>query len=445
MVWFAKRVGGEYELGKTIGRGHFSKVKIGVHVRTKQQVAVKVMERKALQDENMEEQVKREIAIMRKLNHPNITKLFDVFQTRRHVYLILELVTGGELFDKIVQCKRFTEEMGRKYFQQLVLGTLYCHLHGVAHRDLKPENLMLDQNGDLKISDFGLSNLQPTSGSGNITQQLKTMCGTPEYVAPEVLSGTGYSGFTADCWSCGVILYVMLAGQLPFRDTNASTVFHKIRAAQFEMKPYFSAGAKDLISKLLVVDCNKRFTLEQVVEHEWFAPGFDKAGLDKIREGAASGLGVDSAEIQRAITLIDEEESSPLKSPASSDAPASPNNGEVDMVDTLHRRASFARSSFVERNTRFGMRGTPEAASTQLVEALTTLKLHPDAKGNPTTIKCSTETENGVITFTVLVTKSPTQADVAVVEIRRGRGPTLEFNEIYCQIVEKLDTTQVHA
>jgi serine/threonine protein kinase len=442
MVWFAKRVGGEYELGKTIGRGHFSKVKIGVHVRTKQQVAVKVMERKALQDENMEEQVKREIAIMRKLNHPNITKLFDVFQTRRHVYLILELVTGGELFDKIVQCKRFTEEMGRKYFQQLVLGTLYCHLHGVAHRDLKPENLMLDLNGDLKISDFGLSNLQPTSGSGNITQQLKTMCGTPEYVAPEVLSGTGYSGFTADCWSCGVIMYVMLAGQLPFRDTNASTVFHKIRAAQFEMKPYFSAGAKDLISKLLVVDPLKRYTLEQVIQHEWFMPGFDPSSLDKIRLDAASGLALDSAEIQRAITLIDDEEQSPLKSPMSADTPSSA-EGDVQLVDQLHRRASFARSSFVERNTRFGMRGTPEATSTQLVEALTALKLHPDAKANPITIKCSTETENGVITFTVLVTKSPTQADVAVVEIRRGRGPTLEFNEIYCQIVAKLDTTQV--
>eukprot|EP00906_Rhabdomonas_costata_P008784 RCo012473 len=162
MKFFAKKIGGKYELGKTIGKGHFSKVKEAVHVKTKIKFAVKAMERKVLKEEQMEEQLKKEIAIMRKLNHPAIVRLYEVFQTKSTVYLILELVSGGELFNKIVQEKRFTEEVARTYFQQLVVGTFYCHSHGIVHRDLKPENLLLGERNQLKISDFGLSNLQPT-------------------------------------------------------------------------------------------------------------------------------------------------------------------------------------------------------------------------------------------------------------------------------------------
>eukprot|EP00906_Rhabdomonas_costata_P031229 RCo044118 len=160
MGLFSKTVGGKYELGRTLGKGHFSKVKAATNVQTGQQVAVKIMERRALADEGMEEHLRREIAVMRKMEHPYVVGLIDVYQTAKHVYLVIELVTGGELFDKIVESKRFEEPVARNYFQQLILGIYFIHKNGIAHRDLKPENLLLDASGHLKVSDFGLSNLQ---------------------------------------------------------------------------------------------------------------------------------------------------------------------------------------------------------------------------------------------------------------------------------------------
>eukprot|EP00667_Euglena_gracilis_P006966 EG_transcript_7029 len=424
--WFSKKVGGEYELGKTLGKGHFSKVKLGIHVRTKKQVAIKIMERKALLEEGMEEQLKREIAIMRKLDHPNITRLYEVYQTNKHVYLILELVTGGELFDKIVEKKRFPEDMARNYFQQLVMGTYYCHIHDVAHRDLKPENLLLDEQGVLKISDFGLSNLQPNLGSQG-PQQLHTMCGTPEYVAPEVLRDQGYNGFMADAWSCGVILYVMLAGALPFRDTEASTVFQKIKHAQYDMKSFFPAGAQDLIRNLLVPDPNRRFTLEQIAEHEWFRPGFDYDAWEQLRRQAK--FQVDAEEISRAVTQFVEQ-----------DAPDAPiHTGPVEMANELTRHVSFLDVTFVERpsNCRFGITGSAEQTVERLVRILKELKANPEVK-NYFTVKACVEYPNSVVTFSMSVSLHGGSPDVSVVEVRRGRGPTIVFHEVYRTLLQKL-------
>jgi|EP00670_Eutreptiella_braarudii_P003167 serine/threonine protein kinase len=429
--WFSKKVGGEYELGKTLGKGHFSKVKLGVHIKTKKQVAIKIMERKALLEEGMEEQLKREIAIMRKLNHPNVTQLYEVFQTTKHVYLILELVTGGELFDKIVEKKRFPENLARDYFQQLVLGTYYCHIHDVAHRDLKPENLLLDDKGVLKISDFGLSNLQPHSGSGHVQpgMQLHTMCGTPEYVAPEVLRDQGYNGFTADIWSCGVILYVMLAGSLPFRDTEASTVFQKIKTAQYEMKSFFGPGAKDLIRHLLVVDPNQRYTLEQVVQHEWFRPGFDYDAWEVLRGQAK--IQVNQEEIKRAVTEY-----------VDSEVPEAPLNNEPGPVETpeeLTRHKSFKSTAFAEKrsNCRFGVKGAPDTVVQMLTGILNEMNANPEVK-NHFTIKAFIEEGNSVITFQLSVSMRTQTPDICVVEVRRSRGSTIQFHEIYRSLLEKL-------
>ncbi|CCD12774.1 unnamed protein product [Trypanosoma congolense IL3000] len=280
---------GRYEIGKTIGSGNFSKVKIGRDVETGKEWAIKILDKAQLVRERMEEQLKREIEIMRRLHQPNIIELHDVIQTNNHIYLVLELVTGGELFDKIASAKRFDEDTARRYFHQLITGIHYCHGQGIAHRDLKPENLLLDANDTLKISDFGLSHLHNGNAGGQGTM-LQTVCGTPNYVAPEVLKERGYDGVMADVWSCGVVLFVMLAGYLPFDDENVNALFTKIERGEYRMARHFSAPARDLISRMLTVDPRNRIKVDEIIKHPWFTVGWDPRVLDnqnsqKVSEG----------------------------------------------------------------------------------------------------------------------------------------------------------------
>jgi len=344
------------------------------------------------------------------------------------------LVVGGELFDKIVQSKRFNEDTARNYFQQLVLGTYYCHAQGIAHRDLKPENLMLDENGTLKISDFGLSNMQKTSGSGRIgpAEQLHTMCGTPEYVAPEVLTGKGYSGFTADCWSCGVILYVMLAGSLPFRDTDSSNVFHKIKHGQYEMKPYFSEAAKDMLRHLLVVNPSERYTLDQVVQHEWFRVGFDYSKLDELR--TLHPMEPTQDQLDQAITnVVDEDEENDVAPPPYLA------EGSVELLQDVRANPAFQNPSFVDRHTKFGLNMPPDQVASSIMELLVSINAHPETKKDmPYEIKGSVDLpRHEILTYAVSIGRSRT-TDVTVVEIRRGRGNTLDFHDFYRRVVDLL-------
>ncbi|RHW70843.1 serine/threonine kinase [Trypanosoma brucei equiperdum] len=266
-----KRIG-RYELGKTLGSGNFSKVKIGRDVETGKEWAIKIIDKEQLVRERMEEQLKREIAVMKVLRQPNVIELREVMQTTNHIYIVLELVTGGELFDKIAAAKRFDENTARHYFHQLIAGVHYCHSQGIAHRDLKPENLLLDSDDTLKISDFGLSHLHNGNAGGQGTM-LQTVCGTPNYVAPEVLKERGYDGVMADVWSCGVVLFVMLAGYLPFDDENVNALFTKIERGEYRMSRHFSPNARSLISRMLTVDPWRRITVAEITQHPWFVEG----------------------------------------------------------------------------------------------------------------------------------------------------------------------------
>ncbi|EKF31266.1 serine/threonine protein kinase, putative [Trypanosoma cruzi marinkellei] len=267
---------GEYLLGKKIGSGNFSTVRQCTDAQG-QKWAVKIIDKGRLRQENMEDQMLREVAVMRSLRHENIVALRDVMESNNHYYLILEYVPGGELFDKIVQLKRLDESTARQYFHQLIAGIYYCHSKGFAHRDLKPENLLLDANGTLKISDFGLSNLQQDF-------LLQTVCGTPNYVAPEVLMERGYNGLSADIWSCGVVLYVMVAGRLPFEDRNMNALLAKIERGEYQMVRHVSEAVKDLIARMLTVDPKKRITLEGIIAHPWFALGWDPQRLHEAAD-----------------------------------------------------------------------------------------------------------------------------------------------------------------
>eukprot|EP00906_Rhabdomonas_costata_P007413 RCo010616 len=273
---------GHYTLGKPLGKGSFSSVRECVDVNTGKQYAIKILDKKLLMTQNLGSQVNREIALMLKMSHRNVCGMRECFQTSEKVYLVLELVKGGDLFERIKQSKMLDEDTARGFFQQLILGLNYCHKHQIAHRDLKPENLLLNQEGVLKISDFGLSNNQRSTDSGRVnpSMMLNTVCGTPNYVAPEVLMEKGYNGFQADMWSCGVILYVMLTGKLPFFDKVMSNLFKKIQAGAFEEPIHLSAEALALIHKLICADPERRATIQQVIADPWFRVNWDDSALE---------------------------------------------------------------------------------------------------------------------------------------------------------------------
>ncbi|XP_009625262.2 CBL-interacting serine/threonine-protein kinase 24-like isoform X3 [Nicotiana tomentosiformis] len=223
---------------------------------------------------------------MKIVRHPCIVRLHEVLASRTKIYIIMEFVTGGELFDKIVHQVRLPEKEARRYFQQLIDAVAHCHSKGVYHRDLKPENLLLDCQGNLKVSDFGLSAL-PQQG----VDLLHTTCGTPNYIAPEVLSNRGYNGAAVDVWSCGVILFVLMSRYLPFDEIDLPTLFSKINAADFSCPSWFSSGAVSLIRKILDPNPDTRIKIKGIKRDSWFRKDYlpfrikddEQVNLDDVR------------------------------------------------------------------------------------------------------------------------------------------------------------------
>lgn len=261
---------GKYEIGRLLGCGAFAKVYHARNLRTGLSVAVKVINKKKLPNPTMMSNVKREISIMSRLNHPYIVKLYEVLATKTKIYVVMEFVKGGELFAKVAK-GRFTEDLSRKYFQQLISAVGYCHSRGIFHRDLKPENLLLDENGNLKVSDFGLSAVTDQIRADGM---LHTLCGTPAYVAPEILTKKGYDGAKVDVWSCGVILFVMNAGYLPFNDPNLMAMYRKIYNGEFRCPKWMSIDMKRFISRLLYTNTDTRITLDEILKDPWFRKGY---------------------------------------------------------------------------------------------------------------------------------------------------------------------------
>lgn len=259
---------GPWKLGKTLGRGATGRVLLGINTTTGQKAAVKVVSKSALNDEydkptkgGLPYGIEREIIIMKLLTHPNVLRLYDVWETSKALYLVLEYVEGGELFDLLVERGPLQEQEAVKYFRQIVLGTAYCHALGICHRDLKPENLLLDASLNVKLADFGMAALE---SNGKL---LETSCGSPHYAAPEIVSGLKYHGAASDVWSCGVILFALLTGRLPFDDENIRNLLLKVQAGNFEMPDELSPDAQDLIWRLLTVDPMKRMSTAEILNH----------------------------------------------------------------------------------------------------------------------------------------------------------------------------------
>ncbi|XP_076939761.1 CBL-interacting serine/threonine-protein kinase 14-like [Bidens hawaiensis] len=261
---------GKYELGKLLGYGAFAKVYHGRDTESKRSVAIKAINKQKIITGGLVAHVKREIAAMRRLRHPNIVHLHEVLANQKKIYFVLEFAEGGELYSKVAKC-RFSEDLSRRYFQQLISAVGYCHSRGVYHRDLKLENLLLDEKWNLKVTDFGLS---AVTSYQNQIQSLHTMCGTPAYVAPEILAKKGYDGAKVDVWSCGIILYVLNTGYLPFNDPNLMVMYRKIYNGEFRVPKWMSTELKRFLSRLL--DTNPE-TIKEIINDPWFRVGYKDA------------------------------------------------------------------------------------------------------------------------------------------------------------------------
>uniref|UniRef100_A0A2K5QCA1 Serine/threonine-protein kinase SIK3 n=1 Tax=Cebus imitator TaxID=2715852 RepID=A0A2K5QCA1_CEBIM len=255
---------GNYRLLKTIGKGNFAKVKLARHILTGKEVSTRAGDMAAPSS-----LLFREVRIMKVLNHPNIVKLFEVIETEKTLYLVMEYASGGEVFDYLVAHGRMKEKEARAKFRQIVSAVQYCHQKFIVHRDLKAENLLLDADMNIKIADFGFSN-EFTFGN-----KLDTFCGSPPYAAPELFQGKKYDGPEVDVWSLGVILYTLVSGSLPFDGQNLKELRERVLRGKYRIPFYMSTDCENLLKKFLILNPSKRGTLEQIMKDRWMNVGHE--------------------------------------------------------------------------------------------------------------------------------------------------------------------------
>ncbi|XP_011297560.1 serine/threonine-protein kinase SIK3 isoform X4 [Fopius arisanus] len=268
---------GYYELDKTIGKGNFAVVKMATHVVTKSKVAIKIIDKTKLSEENLAK-IFREVHIMKRLRHPHIIRLYQVMETEKMIYLVTEYAPGGEIFDHLVRNGRMSESEARRIFKQIVQAVHYLHQNRVVHRDLKAENLLLDADNNIKLADFGFSN-EYTPGV-----PLSTWCGSPPYAAPEIFEGKHYDGPRTDVWSLGVVLYVLVCGALPFDGPTMQLLRAVVISGKFRIPFFMSAECEKLIRHMLVVEPERRLSIIQILTHPWM--GGD--GLTEPEPGGCS-------------------------------------------------------------------------------------------------------------------------------------------------------------
>ena len=260
---------GNYKMEKTIGEGTFGKVKLAVHIPTGEQVAIKILEKSKIHDQEELERVEKEIKYLKMLNHPNIIQIYEIIENSKNFYLVMEYAPGGELFNYIVKNEKIDENESSYFFSQIIHGIEEIHKKKICHRDIKPENLLLTTNKIIKIIDFGLSN--------EYEKFLSTPCGSPCYASPEMIHGVKYNGLSVDLWASGIILYAMVCGYLPFDDKNNEKLFQKILQCKVEFPPSeetkISSECKDLILKILTPNPSKRIKLDEIKSHPFMKFG----------------------------------------------------------------------------------------------------------------------------------------------------------------------------
>jgi len=435
---------GRYRLGRLLGCGTFAKVYKAHKVATGEAVAVKVLDKDAVHRSGMAEKVKTEVDVMRRVRHPNVVRLHEVMATRSRIYFVMEYASGGELFARLSQSARFPEPVARRYFQQLITAVEFCHSRGVYHRDLKPENLLLDARGDLKVSDFGLSALQQDSGARfRGDGLLHTACGTPAYVAPEVLLKSGYDGAKADIWSCGVILFVLLAGYLPFSDTNLMLLYRKITQSNYMCPPWFSVEARKLLARMLDPNPRTRITIAKITANPWFQKGLcpRTTGKSDVSSETSEALGKEACKCHHQREDGDDDDDDDedtrkrkrskvtVSSPTVAVRPSS-----MNAFDIISRSSGLDLSKMFDEEhrleARFSSRETTAAIVSKLEEIAETRKLSVKLnKGGRVEMEGRQDCRRGALALEAEIFE--VAPSVHVVEMRKTGGDSLEFREFY--------------
>ncbi|GJN24509.1 hypothetical protein PR202_gb12253 [Eleusine coracana subsp. coracana] len=405
---------GRYELGRTLGEGTFAKVKFARNVETGENVAIKILDKEKVLRHKMIGQIKREISTMKLIRHPNVIKMHEVMASKTKIYIVMELVTGGELFDKI-------RMMPGSISSNLVNAVDYCHSRGVYHRDLKPENLLLDASGTLKVSDFGLSALSQQVREDGL---LHTTCGTPNYVAPEVINNKGYDGAKADLWSCGVILFVLMAGYLPFEDSNLMSLYKKIYKADFSCPSWFSTSAKKLIKKILDPNPSTRITIADLINNEWFKKGYQPPRFETADVNLDDVNSIFNESGDPAQLVVERREERPSVMNA------------FELISTsqgLNLGTLFEKQTgSVKRETRFASRLPANEILSKIEAAAGPMGFNVQKRNYKLKLQGENPGRKGQLAIATEVFE--VTPSLYMVELRKSNGDTLEFHKFYHNI-----------
>ncbi|KOM33366.1 hypothetical protein LR48_Vigan01g292200 [Vigna angularis] len=407
---------GKYELGRTLGEGNFGKVKFAKNTDSGQPFAVKIIEKNKIIDLNITNQIKREIAALKLLRHPNVVRLYEVLASKTKIYMVLEYVNGGELFGMIASEGKRSESECRKLFQQLIDGVSYCHTRGVFHRDLKLENVLVDNKGNLKITDFGLSASPQHIRADGL---LHTTCGSPNYVAPEVLANRGYDGATSDTWSCGVLLYTILTGCLPFDDRNMVVLYQKIFKGDVRIPKWLSAGAQDLIKRILDPNPEKRITMAGIKEDPWFKKGYVPANAED------EDVYVDN----EAVSMHEAEQRNSGSSPALINA-----FQLIGMSSCLDLSGFFEKEGVSERKIRFTSNLSVKDLIERIEDTVTDMEFIVQRKNDKLKVIWENKVHKTTGCLSVAVEVFEISPSLSVVELRKSCGDT----SVYKQLCNKL-------
>ncbi|KAK9279639.1 hypothetical protein L1049_013318 [Liquidambar formosana] len=409
-----------YELGRLLGQGTFAKVYYARSLETSQSVAIKVIDKEKVLKVGLINQIKREISVMRLVRHPNIVQLYEVMATKSKIYFVLEYAKGGELFNRVAK-GRLKEDVARKYFQQLINAVDFCHSRGVYHRDLKPENLLLDDNENLKVSDFGLSALAESKRQDGL---LHTTCGTPAYVAPEVINRKGYDGAKADIWSCGVVLFVLLAGHLPFHDSNLMELYRKVDKAEYKCPNWFPQEARRLLSKMLDPNPNTRISIAKIKENSWFKKGLKSKQIKTETEStdvvpldtdAASDSCENSSKANKAKQVVDR--------------PPNFNAFDIISLSAGFDLSGLFEENFQKREARFTSRRPALVIISKLEEIAKRLRLKVKKKEEGLLrFEGLKEGRKGILTIDAEIFE--VTPSFHLVEVKKSNGDTLEYQKI---------------
>ncbi|KAJ1292420.1 hypothetical protein BS78_02G390100 [Paspalum vaginatum] len=413
----------KYEMGKMLGQGTFAKVYHARNTKTSESVAIKVIDKEKVMKVGLIDQIKREISVMKLVRHPNIVELYEVMATKTKIYFVLEHVRGGELFNK-VQKGRLKEEAARKYFQQLICAVDFCHSRGVYHRDLKPENLLLDENSNLKVSDFGLSALAECRRQDGL---LHTTCGTPAYVAPEVINRKGYDGAKADIWSCGVILFVLLAGYLPFHDKNLMNMYKKIGKAEFKCPDWFSTDVRRLLTRILDPNPSTRISMEKIMANSWFKKGLDAKLLRyNIQTKHAPLVHIDTDYNSSTDSTVVDGKLQEEKRPTNMNA------FDIISLSTGLDLSGMFEESDNKRESKFTSNNTSSTIISKIEDIAKSLRLKLTKKdGGLLKMEASKPGRKGVMGIAAEIFEvSP---NFHLVEIKKTNGDTLEYQKVLSQ------------